>query len=84
MENDSRQTIATNASFYDLVKELFEKKQKIAVLYDDNGLTRANGMIDSLYEKDSYQWLKLDNGTEIRIDQLRAVNGTFSSDFSTC
>lgn len=81
---DNRQTIDVNGSFYQQVKELFEKKQKIAVLYDDNGTTRANGMIASMFEKDGVQWMKLDDGTEIPIDKLQAVNGVFSSDYSTC
>ena len=84
MENDTRETIPASGSFYEQVKGLFEKKQKIAALYDDNGLTRANGLITALFEKEDGQWMKLDDGTEIRIDKLQAVNGVFSSDFSTC
>lgn len=81
---DLRQTIDVNGSFYEQVKELFENKQPIAVLYDDNGITRANGIIAALFEKDGLQWMKLDAGTEIRIDKLEAVNGNFSPDYSTC
>jgi hypothetical protein len=54
------QVSSRKRKFYEQVKELFEKKQKIAM--------------DQ----------KFDDGTEIRIDKLQAVNGVFSSDFSTC
>jgi hypothetical protein len=82
--NDVRPTIPVKGSFYETVKELFEKKQKIAALYDDNGVTRANGMITALFDKDGVQWIRMEDGTEIRIDKLHAVNGIFSSDYSTC
>ena len=81
---DKRETIPTGGTFYPIVKELFEKKQKVGILYDDNGVTRANGLIESLFERDGHQWLKLEDQTEIRIDKLYAVNGTFSSDYSEC
>lgn len=81
---DTRQTIPTGGTFYPIVKALFEKKEKAAILYDDNGVTRANGLIESIFERDDHQWLKLEDQTEIRIDKLYAVNGTFSSDYSEC
>jgi len=81
---DKKDTIPTGGSFYPIVKELFENKQKAGILYDDNGVTRANGLIESLFERDGAQWLKLEDQTEIRIDKLYAVNGKFSSDYSEC
>ena len=81
---DTRETIPTGGTFYPLVMELFEKKQKAAILYDDNGVTRANGLIESIFERDGKRWLRLEDQTEIRIDKLYAVNGTFSSDYSEC
>ena len=81
---DTRETIPTGGSFYSLVMDLFQKKLKAAILYDDNGVTRANGFIESVFDRDGQQWLKLDDQTEIRIDKLYAVNGTFSSDYSEC
>jgi hypothetical protein len=82
--NDLRLTIPVKESFHKVVKELFETKQTIAALYDDNGMTRANGMIKDLFEKEGLHWLRMEDGTEIRINSLHAVNGVFSSDYSTC
>ena len=81
---DARETIPRGGSFYPLVMDLFQKKEKVSMLYDDNGVTRANGFIEDVFEKEGVQWLKLDNQTEIRIDKLYALNGTFSSDYSEC
>jgi hypothetical protein len=84
MTNDTRETIPTNGSFYTIVKELFDNKQKAGILYEDNGVTRANGYITTLFEKDGKPWMKLNDDLEIPIDKLYAVNGTFSSDYSEC
>ncbi|GAA0554846.1 hypothetical protein [Chitinophaga japonensis] len=81
---DTRATIPSGGSFYPLVLELFQQQQPVAILYDDNGVTRANGLIENIFERDGRQWLKLEDQTEIRIDQLYAVNGTFSADYSEC
>ncbi len=84
MTNDTRQTISKGDNFYRLVKELFDNKQKAAILYEDNGATRANGMITDMFEKEGRHWMKLNDEIEIAIDKLYAVNGTFSSDYSEC
>jgi len=81
---DARKTIPTGGSFYPLVMELFQHREKAAILYDDNGVTRADGFIESIFERDGLQWLKLEDQTEIRVDKLLAVNGTFSADYSEC
>lgn len=84
MKEDARETIPVNGSFYNHVKDLYDKQQKAGILYEDGGVTRANGMITSMYEKDGIQWMQLDNSLEVRIDKLYAVNGIFSSDYSEC
>ena len=84
MEKDIRDTNPVNGSFYNQVVELFTNKQKAGILYEDNGVTRGNGMITAVYEKDGFQWLKLNDELDIRIDKLYAVNGRFASDYSEC
>jgi len=81
---DTRATIPPGASFYPVIMELYEKKQIAAILYDDNGVTRANGLIESIFERDGKRWFRLEDQTEIRIDKLYAVNGMSSSDYSEC
>lgn len=84
MNTDSRETLPNNGSFYELVMTLFRKKEKAALLYDDNGVTRANGFITDVFEKDGKQWMRLDNNLEIEIGKLYALNGLFDSDYSEC
>lgn len=84
---DTRQTLPPKGSFQSILEELFRNKQEAGILYEDNGVTRANGLITSLYEKDGKQWMQLDakeGKIDISIDKLYAVNGTFTSDYSEC
>eukprot|EP01035_Chromulina_nebulosa_P012475 gene12475-16627_t len=82
MNTDSRVTLPINGTFYKQVVELFEQKQKAGILYEDSGVTRANGMITAVYEKDGKQWMQLDDKLDIEIDKLYALNGIFASDYS--
>lgn len=84
MNTDTRETLPANGNFYDLVMTLFQQKQKAALLYEDGGVTRGNGFITAVFEKDGRHWLRLDDKLDIPVDKLYAVNGTFSSDYSEC
>jgi hypothetical protein len=84
MTNDTRETLPVNGSFYEMVMDLFLKKQKAGILYEDNGVTRANGMITAVFDKNEKKWMRFDSGLEVQIDTLYAVNGIFSSDYSEC
>jgi hypothetical protein len=81
---DIRDTNAVHETFYKQIVELFEQKQKAGILYEDNGVTRANGMITALFEKDGKHFFCLDDNPPIDIANLYAVNGKFSSDYSEC
>ncbi|MBU7578557.1 MAG: hypothetical protein KAF40_10890 [Flavihumibacter sp.] len=81
---DLRETLPPKGSFYKLVVELHQTQQKASLLYEDSGVTRASGMITKVYSKDNRQFLQLDSGLEIPIDQIYALNGLFSSDYSEC
>jgi hypothetical protein len=81
---DLRETLPPKGSFYKLVVELHQTQQKASLLYEDSGVTRASGMITNVYSKDNRQFLQLDTGLEIPIDQIYALNGLFSSDYSEC
>ncbi|KYP12995.1 hypothetical protein [Flavihumibacter sp. CACIAM 22H1] len=81
---DQRNTLASKDSFYSLVVELHQTRQKAALLYEDNGVTRASGIISSVYTKDGRHYMQLDNQLDIPIDQVHAINGLFSADYSEC
>lgn len=84
MEKDVRQTLGVNGSFLPIVQELFESGQKAALLYEDNGVTRANGFITALTEKDGNQVIILDTHLQIAVKDIYAINGTFAADYSEC
>ena len=84
MEKDIRDTNPVGGSFYQQVLKLYQNTQKAGVLYEDNGVTRANGLVTAIYEKEGFQWMRLNDDLDIRIDKLYAVNGRFSSDYSEC
>lgn len=81
---DKRETMAVNETFDVLVQQLFEQQQKAGILYEDNGVTRANGMITAVYEKEGENWMQLNNELDIPVKALYAVNGVFSSGYSEC
>lgn len=81
---DTRETLPVKGSFYEQVKAIYEQKQGISILYEDGGVTRANGLVTSLFEREGIMWMRLNDKVDIRIDKLYAVNGTFASDYSEC
>lgn len=84
MNTDTRETLPAKGSFYEQVVTLFQNKQKAAMLYEDGGVTRANGLITNVFEKDGKQWLRLDDKLDIEIGKIYAINGLFASDYSEC
>jgi len=84
MKEDVRETLPVKASFFDMIKSLYQKQETVHVLYDANGITRANGVITQLCEQDDHTYFAFDNGTQVYIKNLVAVNGIFAADYSEC
>ena len=84
MNTDTRQTIPNGASFLAQLEELFHSKQTAGLLYEDHGVTRANGLITALYKEDGREWMELEGGLKIAVDTIYALNGIFRSDYSEC
>jgi hypothetical protein len=63
---------------------LYEKKEPANILYDDNGITRASGIITEVSESNQFAYLVLDNGVKINVHAIIAVNGRFAADYSEC
>lgn len=82
MSEDVRQTISPGGSFHGLLVTLYRNGGEVHLLYDENGITRANGKIRSM---DADQlFLEMEDGTRIMIASIVAVNGLFASDYSEC
>jgi hypothetical protein len=84
MNTDTRETLPAKGNFHEQVVTLFQNKQKAAMLYEDGGVTRANGLITNVFEKVGKQWLRLDDKLDIEIGKIYAINGLFASDYSEC
>lgn len=84
MNNDTRETLPAIGTFYELALTLYQQKQKAALLYEDNGVTRGNGFITAVWEKEGKKWIRLNDETEIAVQCIYALNGIFASDYSEC
>jgi hypothetical protein len=78
---DQRETLHSGSSFLVLLQEAFARGEKVSIMYDYEGLDRAQGFITTLTDTA----LQLDTlPAPIPVAAVVAVNGLFRSDFSTC
>ena len=84
MKEDIRETLPVAGNFYNIILSLYQKKETANILYDNNGLTRANGNITQLGEENRCTYFVLDNRVQINITSIVAVNGIFADDYSEC
>ncbi|MCU7549145.1 hypothetical protein OCK74_08465 [Chitinophagaceae bacterium LB-8] len=81
---DSRKTLVVTETFRQILLELHEAKEKASLLYDDDGLTRADDFIQEYKADGDNSYILLENGQKILINRVIAVNGTFLSQYSEC
>jgi hypothetical protein len=81
---DTRITLNDEQSFFQLLKQLHTDQSKVSLLYDNNGLTRYEGMIGSIVTDSLQPSLLMQDGTEIAVSSVVAVNGIFAPDYSEC
>lgn len=83
---DTRQTFETLNELASIIFQFHERKEKISLLLDRDGLTRMQGIISSIDHDDdvSRTTVKLDDGNVILLKEVIAVNGIFRSDYSEC
>ena len=81
---DSRKTLVVTETFKQMLLDLYHAKTRAALLFDDNGLTRAEDFVAEFREDGKDSYIKLENGLEIPVKTIIAVNGTFLSEYSEC
>lgn len=81
---DSRKTLVVAETFRQMLLELFHSKTKASLLYDDEGLSRAEDYISDIKDDGTDSFIILGNGQKIPINTIIAVNGTFLSQYSEC
>jgi hypothetical protein len=84
MPGDTRLTIPSGGSFEGFLKTLHQLGEEVHLLYDDHGITRANGKIKSIFNDNNGAFLEMEDGKRIQIENIVAVNGVFAGDYSEC
>ncbi len=65
-----------SCSYYDQLEAYATKRTKCSVIYRDDDLEKTlEGIIVDIFVNDGAEYLKLNNGIIIRLDQLISING---------
>ena len=72
-----------NCDFYDELEALATLKKKSDIIFtaDNGGKSVIQGRITDLYTRDHVEYMKLDNGLEIRLDSIIQIAGKKPEDF---
>ncbi len=76
MDVKVKQYHSIRCSYYDQLEAYATKRTHCAVVYRvDEQEKTSEGIIVDLFAKDGAEYLKLNNGIVIRLDQLISING---------
>jgi Rho-binding antiterminator len=66
-----------SCSLYDGVESLAVNRKKIKISYVNtaNRIETTEGIIADLFSKDKAEFIRLDNGLEIRLDKITEIDG---------
>lgn len=67
-----------------MLSNCMEAKTKVAMLLDNNGLIRAEGLIKSMEINAAQPYIEMQGGLKIVLDTITAVNGIFVASYSEC
>lgn len=81
---DQRITLKKNEKFDALLQQIKSDNESARLLYDDNGMERAEGMIKELNLQAKEPFIILDNDQKIIIENILGVNGIFKDDYTEC
>ena len=81
---DQRITLKKNEKFDALLQQIKSANESARLLYDDNGMERAEGMIKELNLQAEKPFILLDNNHKIIIENILGVNGMFKDDYTEC
>jgi Rho-binding antiterminator len=73
---DDQKYIPINCSFYDYLEEAATLKEVAVIDYFETGIaTQIESRIKTLFIKDKVEYVMLENGLSIRLDELIKFNG---------
>jgi Rho-binding antiterminator len=64
-----------SCSYYDQLEAYAVKRTHCTIVYTDAEELSISGVIVDVFARDGAEYLKLDNGTVIRLDHLVSING---------
>jgi hypothetical protein len=83
---DQRQTFDNSAQLLAFVTTIADEKQTAFLLIDDEGLTRAEGIITSINGADDIEntSIVLNDRDTVILKEIIGIDGLFRSDYSEC
>lgn len=81
---DCRLTLKTSETFLDLLNASAQKKEKVNLLIDENGMTRMEGLIRAMHNNKGIVSIEMENGDKIELNKIIAVNGIFLPEYGEC
>ena len=81
---DIRETLSVEENFEAIIKDLQKSNMKASIIYDQNGMTRAEGIIASVNLIEKIPYFRYESGQKIALNSLIAVNGMFLPAYSEC
>ena len=81
---DCRVTLNAKETFVEMLTAAHQSGQKVSLLIDENGITRAEGIIRAMHIGEASPFIELDNGNKVQLNKLVAVNGVFLPAYGEC
>lgn len=81
---DCRVTLQNNESFLGMLSQCRQAHEKVAMLLDVDGLSRAEGFIKTINTEAPSPYIEMENGQKIDIATISAVNGIFATGYAEC
>lgn len=81
---DKRITLANNNDFIEMLRNCADNGEKVSLLLDENGLTRAEGLIKHMQLDSEQPYFEIENGQQIKCSSIVALNGIFLDDYAQC
>jgi hypothetical protein len=81
---DIRTTLKSKETFIEILSNCLQDKTKVAMILDNNGLIRAEGLIKAMELNAVQPYVELQGGLKIVLGTIIAVNGIFVASYSEC
>lgn len=74
-KNNMQKYQSISCSYYDQLEAYATKRTHCSIVFTEETEKTTGGIIVDIFAKNGAEYLKLDNGTIVRLDQLISING---------